>query len=302
MDWLIAALASTTLFGIVTFADKRLVDSYFPSVTSFNIIFGWLQFFGPLIVFTTATIILGFPTIDGAFFSLASGVFWAMGLGLFFYGLRMEEVSRATPIHMTFPIFAAVLAILFFGETLSLIQWVAIFFVVAGAGLVSYRPTPGRRGFIGRKAFLILLGGAFFTGMALVVTKQATDDVNVFQVQGLRGIGMGIAMTIFLVRPSRMAEVRRALSNKKGMLLLAISEGIVAPCGALLVIIALSLGPVSLVSAATSVRPLLVLIMSSALSTSYWNVLNEPLDKDTLGLKAISTILIVLGLTGLAVG
>jgi uncharacterized membrane protein len=168
--------------------------------------------------------------------------------------------------------------------------------------MVSYKPTSGRRGFIRGKAFIILLSGAFFTALALVVTKQATEEVNVFQIQGLRGIGMGVAMTIFLARPSRMREVKQALSNRKGMLLFGISEGIIAPCAALLVILSLSLGPVSLVSAASSVRPLLVLVMSSALSTSYWNVLNEPLDKNTLGIKAISTILVGLGLTGLAVG
>ena len=58
---------------------------------------------------------------------------------------------------------------------------------------------------------------------------------------------------------------------------------------------------VSLVSAVSSSRPLLVLLLSIALSTNAWNVLNESVDRQTLGLKALSTVLIVAGVVTLAV-
>jgi uncharacterized membrane protein len=73
------------------------------------------------------------------------------------------------------------------------------------------------------------------------------------------------------------------------------TEGVLGPIAALSFVYALSVGPVSLVSTVASVRPLSVLIISAVLSTPAWNFLNEPLDRETIALKAISTALIVGG-------
>ena len=44
---------------------------------------------------------------------------------------------------------------------------------------------------------------------------------------------------------------------------------------------------------------LMVLAASAALSTPFWNVLGEPLDRRTLGVKLASTVLIVGGVVAL---
>ena len=73
-----------------------------------------------------------------------------------------------------------------------------------------------------------------------------------------------------------------------------------APAAVFTLLLAFSLGTVSLVSVVSASRPLLVLALSVALSTRWWDVLHEPLDRETVGLKAVSTVMIVGGVVALA--
>ena len=55
-------------------------------------------------------------------------------------------------------------------------------------------------------------------------------------------------------------------------------------------------------SALSGARPLFVLGLTVLLSTRFWNVLNEPLDRNTVVLKVVATALIVGGIVGLTMG
>jgi uncharacterized membrane protein len=79
-----------------------------------------------------------------------------------------------------------------------------------------------------------------------------------------------------------------------------LAEGLIAPAAILTLIMALADGPVSLVSAITASRPILVFLLSIALSTPALNMLREPLDRQTLGVKAISIAFTVAGVITLA--
>ena len=84
--------------------------------------------------------------------------------------------------------------------------------------------------------------------------------------------------------------------------MLVLAEGLLAPLAALMFIVALDLGQVSSVSAVSASRPMITLMLGIALSTRYWNVLNERLDRETLGLKTLAVVMIVGGVGVLAVG
>lgn len=300
MTWVVVALSSTALFALVTVLDKKLVVSYFPNATLFNLTFGLLQFVISAFFFVVLVPAAGLD-MAGVPWAVASGFAWALALLLFFHGLRLEEVSRATPIQMTSPVFASLLAVTFLGESLSWTQWLAVLVVVAGAALVTARPS-GRGISIARgRALLILLAAAFVLGCAYVLNKEATNNANVWTVQAVRAAGMGTGMLLMTARPGVIRQLPTVLLNPRAMRLFLITEGLLAPIASLLFVLALSLGPVSLVSATMSSRPLFVFALRVLLSTSFWNVLNEPMDRATLGLKVVSTMLVVVGVLGLAV-
>jgi transporter family protein len=293
MTWLTAALLSTGLFALVSVLDKRLVEQLFPSFSTFNVAFGLLQFFVAPVFFIIAFTTVGFDGGSGIPWAIAAGIVWAIGLSLFFYGLRLEEVSRAAPMQAIAPIFVAVIAVTFMGDELSLAQWVAIVLVVVGAVMVSLRQENGRYRIAHGRAFLVLLASSFALGVAFIVTGEAVERMNVWAVQSFRAMFMGLGVLAVSWRPALNAELRKALRDRKAVGVLFLAEGTMAPVAALLFAVGLSLGPVAVVSAVTSSRPLIVLVLSTLLSTRIWNVLNEPLDRATLGLKVFSTALIV---------
>ena len=126
MDWLPIALISVAMFALVTILDKRLIVDYFPGVLSFNAVVGLWNLVTAVIILAIAIPIYGMPSANAVWVSLLAGVFWAGGLTLFFYGLRLEEVSRATAIWLSAPIFASVFAVAFLDEQLSAAQWASV--------------------------------------------------------------------------------------------------------------------------------------------------------------------------------
>jgi drug/metabolite transporter (DMT)-like permease len=304
VNWVYVALTSTTLFAIVTVLDKRLIVHHFPSARVFTLAFGLIQ--APVaVVFFLIAWLAGVPWAEfadpaGLAWSLISGGVWAVALLLFFYGLQLEEVSRATPIQMTAPIYAALVAVLFFGESLSPAQWAAIVAVVGGAGLVSMRPGQGIFEVARGRALLVLTGAAMLMGLAHVASKEATDHMASLPIQGVRAIGMGLGVVVLIGRGPALRTLRGLARDGAAMRMLVLTEGIMAPLAALLFVVAVSLGPVSVVSAVTSVRPLVVLALTLVLSKVGSSLLTEPLDRRTVALKGLSTALIVGGVVALA--
>ena len=301
MDWLAAGLGSTALFAVVTVLDKRLLEGHFPGASSLNFSVGWTQLLIGLLALAVALPVQGIPTASGAIVAMLTGLLWAASLVLFFHGLRLEEVSRATPIYFSSPVFTALLAVGFLGERLSGPQWVAIVLVVVGVGLLSYRPTPGRRGLVNRKALLFLVVASLLTAVALVVNKEVLDTVPLWSVYALRSIGMGVGMVLLSFQMQVVRQAREVASRPRSLGLFLFTEALLAPVAVALLLTAILLGPISLVATVSAVRPLLVLGISVALSTRLWNVLGEPLDRDTLALKGVSTGMIAGGVSALSI-
>ena len=122
--------------------------------------------------------------------ALGSGVGLGAGYGLLIVGLKVDEASRAVAISQIYPIFVALLAIAFLGETLNAGQWAAIFLVVLGTMLVSLpgvphrpaelRPTRGTPLLLGSGLLLAL--SVFAAKVALLETSFAT--VFIYQQAG----------------------------------------------------------------------------------------------------------------------
>ena len=302
MTWVMAVLISTSLFAVVTVFDKRLASDLFPSAGAFNAAFGLLQGVIALVYFAAVVPTVGFDGGDGAPWAVASGLLWALGLFLFFHGLSLEEASRAAPIQQVGPIFAAVVAVLFLGETLAPAQWAAVVVVILGAVLVSARPEQGLFRLARGRAFFILLGGSFSVGMAFIASEQATREMNVWGIQAIRSAAMCAGVLALAMRPRTLRELRSVGRSPSAWASLILAEGILAPVAALMFVVALSLGPVSSVSAVSASRSMFVLLLGVALSTRYLRLLDERIDPRTIALKAAAVSLIIAGVATLSLG
>jgi drug/metabolite transporter (DMT)-like permease len=140
-------------------------------------------------------IVTGLPenaALDRLIAAGVSGLCWGGALGMMFLGYKLEEASRASAIIHTFPVFVAVLAVVFLGETLASGQWVAILVVVAGAIIISVWGSRGGKIIRLNKAFPILIGASMFTAAGLLTGKYALEELPVWFVYSTRQYGMGI--------------------------------------------------------------------------------------------------------------
>jgi drug/metabolite transporter (DMT)-like permease len=291
------ALLSAAILGLVTALDKRLVSHNMPSLSSFYMGVG-ISLFG----YGTAVLIIGGVPEDAPgdalLMAIASGLCWGGALALMFWGYRFEEASRASAIIHTFPVFVAILAVIFLGEVMSPGQWLAIVVIVGGAFLISLRGSISKRVVQLNRAFPILVGASLFTALALLTGKYALEALPVPFVFSLRNFGMG-AVFVLLWRPGAFGQLFQAVRNGQTLLLLFLAEFSLAPLAVFLNVVAINLGPVSLVGALTGTRPFFVFIFSSLLSAGAWRLLNEPLERGTLAVKLASIIMIVGGISAL---
>ena len=290
-------MLSAGIFGVVTAFDKRLIDKHLPSLASFYAAVC-------ITLAVSATVVLvatGGPEsapVLNLIVAGVSGLCWSAGLAMTFWGYKLEEASRASAIIHIFPVFVSIMAVGFLDETLIAGQWVAIALVVTGAMLASLRGSA--RGGLGRltRAFPVLIGASFFTALAHLTGKYALEEVSVATFFPIRSFVMAVGF-LLVAKPQAFRQLLVAMRDRKTLVMVVVSEFIMAPVGSLSLAGATSLGPVSLVSTMATTRPIFVFVITAVLSSPHLRVLEEPLERKTLALKAVSLVLIVGGTTAL---
>ena len=301
MHWISLAISSTVLFSIVAVLDKKLLARYIQDVRTFYFCVGAFQLIVSLIVFLIYPWESN-PSTFTFFVGLSSGIVWALGLMTMFFGMSKLEVSRVIPISHTYPVFVAVMATSFLGETLSFIQYCSVLLTVLGAGLLARSgvlsaDTSKKKHDI--KIYLLVLLGSVLTAVANVTYKYALSEIEFWNLFAMRSFCLFFVLAIGGLHAKLIFEVKNFWWNREARYLFILVEFITAPIAMILMLAALAEGPVSMASTLFSTRPLFVLIIGGLLSTQYWNVLNEPLTNETMPTKLLFTTMIVLGVFGL---
>lgn len=301
MHWISLAISSTVLFSIVAVLDKKLLARYIHDVRTFYFCVGAFQ----LIVSLFVILINPWesnPSTLTFFIGLSSGIVWALGLMTMFFGMSKLEVSRVIPISHTYPVFVAIMATSFLGETLSFIQYSSILLTVLGAGLLARSgvlsaETSNKKHDI--RIYLLVLLGSVLTAVANVTYKYALSEIEFWNLFAMRSFCLFFVLAMGGLHTKLILEVKMFWCNKQSRYLFIFVEFITAPVAMILMLAALAEGPVSMASTLFSTRPLFVLIIGGLLSTQYWNILNEPLTRETMPTKLLFTSMIVLGVSGL---
>jgi len=216
---------------------------------------------------------------------------------LMFIALRGLEVSRVTVGLNTSPVFVAVIETLFLGQYLGYWQWLAILLVVAGGGLVMVERNVAKDGGKHIVAIMLVFLSSAAMGVGVVTSNIALEGISFWNVFALRSFFLGFVLLIPGFIPQGMRQLRAIFLTPKAIVLILATEAVIAPMAMYAMLLGLSLGPASLVATLFSTRPVFVLLITSLLSTRIWNLMNEPLDKQVLGLKIVSTSIVVLGVS-----
>lgn len=293
MTWIYAALAVAAILGTVNVVDSHLISKRMPSIWAFLILAGILHLCFGLIVMAIHPLPGGvdaFPWFIGS----ASAVIRTVAVLLMLYAMRTEEVSRIIPVAHSYPVFVAILAVPLLGETLSYVDWFAIFMTVTGAVLISVRWGSGGRGTGLRRSFLLLVASSVLFGVANTATKYALDYVSFWNMYSMNALAFGVIFCLTSARPGVLKELRGMAGRGTAFMLIAFNE-VLALAGIILSFWAIAMGPVSLVSTIMGTRPVFVFFYALALSRIFPAMLDERLSRGIVALKLVSIALIVGG-------
>lgn len=314
MSWIVLSLVSAASYGTIAVIDKRLLDRHMPSLSSYFLWVGMATLIYGVVFLGMSGFPAGVSPVRIAV-GAVSGLCWGGAIAMMFWGFKLQEVSRASAMLVTFPVFVALFASLFLGEFLAYGQWLAIGVVVFGALLISVsepvrtismkmnkywkigRPRQGNR-IRFTLAFPVLLASSLLTAGGHLTGKYALQELSVPMVTSMGFFGTAFVLAMFW-RPKAFREIRQVVRSKEALLLLLISEGILIPIAVTSMIAATKLGPISLVATIAGTRPIFVFVYSIILSLPGIQLLNETLDRRTLAVKFASVAMIFTGIMAL---
>lgn len=293
MDWLAYSLIATALWAASNTIDKVVLSEYIKRPIFCVAISGLLGFVLAIIVSSSlqVEIVATSPLI----LSLIEGAIYIGALLFYFKALSIEEVTRITPALQIIPLFTLFLSTIFLNEILGSIQYVGIAFIVIGALLVSFKKG-GSSILKFNKAFWLILLSCLLFGISWVLCKYILNSISYWNLFFWSRIGGFLAVNclLFVVPSYRKLTYHLKEIPKKSFGLLATSE-VINLIALFVATVALSKGMASIVSTITSSQPLFVLLYAFLLTHYLPKTFKIEVEKTTLGVKLVASVLIIIG-------
>jgi uncharacterized membrane protein len=257
MDWVLLSVVSVVGFTAMTIVQKRALDRYVRGAVPFNAV-------AALIQLSLAVVLLAISPPDwfssAVLLMVLAGVIQATAWLFQLYALSREtDISRIVPVLDSFPLVVLFIAVIFLGEVLTPMKWIAVTMVTGGAILASWHQAiPGERVKF-NKSFAAIIGAMFSMALLGVLFKLASTDLELSQMIGLTWM-FAAPVHLIVARVSNAgADIKAVFRSRPALgsvgltqllMLGAMSTGLAA----------LTLGPLSLSTAIMGTRPVILLI------------------------------------------
>ena len=293
LDWVSASLVSAALLAIVNVVDSHLIAKRLPSLQSYLLILGFL------VLLISVLLIRLFPLSEDVggrslVMAILSGLLRGVSVYIMFYTLKREEVSMVIPIVNSYPILVALFAMPILGEFLSTSQWMAIFVVVLGVILASFRGDSASRITWSGKILGLLLASSVFWALSEVAAKYALAEISPWQMYALSHFSIAFIFLIISIRPRILKELLHHEKRNSALIIVLFNETI-AIISVVLFYWAMEKGPVSLVSVVASTRPAFVFIYALVISRFSGFLLEQRATRGTSLLRWLAITMIVGG-------
>ncbi|UCE15772.1 MAG: EamA family transporter [Candidatus Bathyarchaeota archaeon] len=291
MDWFIFAFVATIFWAVGVVIDKYILTKHMQDPFTYQLLY--------TITESPVMLLLLFTSISSALpwslLGIVGGLGIYPGIILYFKAMAIEETSRVISLWYTSSIFVLLLAYVFLGEKLNLPSYLGVLSLVLGAMIISYRKEKGKKPVISPALGLILASGLIFAGYE-ILTKYVLNAIDYVSYLFWNFVGTSIVgLSLFCVPKIRgifLSDIKRV--NRTALFWRIVNTSM-SLIGTVLYYIAISSGPVSLVSAASSLEPFFVFVIILLLSLFVPRILKEEMGKRAILIKALSIILIVIG-------
>lgn len=294
MNWASVAILSTATFAVVNTIDSHLLSKRMPGLRALLLPVSISHLFCGLLSFYLVPLPEGIG-IWPVLVAVASGILRTIAVTIILYNLQREEVSRVISVVYTYPIFVAIIAVLFMGETLGYLQWLAIIIVVAGAVMGSVRQSPSGSTIWLGKPLLFLFGSSLLLAMADITSKYALAYISFWNMFSITAFCISGIFLLVSMRPHILRQLTNMERRNSTIALLVLSETL-APTGSVLLFWALEKGLVSLVSTIASSRPVFVVIFALILSRILPEFTEWQPGKEMLTLRLVAIAMIFGGI------
>lgn len=276
-------------FGVVI--DKYILTEHMQDPFSYQLLYAITE--APILLLPL------FTSISFAFPWSALGILGGfgtyLGLTLYFRAIAIEEASIVISLLYISPIMVLPLAYVFLGEILSLWGYFGAALLISGAMLISHKKVKGKSRVLTPILGLILASDVVWAGYE-VLTKYVLNAVEYTSYLFWNFVGTAIiAFSLFCVpkiRRNFLSDVQRVSKTVHFWRIINTSMSFLA---VIFYYIAISSGPVSLVSTASTLEPFFVFIMTLPLSLYMPRILKEGTERKVVTVKAIAIILIIVG-------
>ncbi|PZC47750.1 MAG: Permease of the drug/metabolite transporter (DMT) superfamily [Chloroflexi bacterium] len=299
MEWLLLSVLSTLSFSAYTILQKLTFQRYLGNVFAY-------AFLGAVLHLSIAVVILlldpvRIPWTSGPFLTILTAglIHGCFTLMMFTVVQREPEVTRVMPVIDTYPIFVAVMAVLFLGEAFTVPTFLAVGLVVGGALVASWhRGLPGER-IKQARTLLIMIGVSFCIGVYTILSKYALSGLDIWQAYALSSIASAPVFALAVHHFRAWPDVRRALAQPK-VVAIAASGHFMLFLAFIVGLLAFTMGPVTLSSAVMASRPLVVLGYVAVINVAFPNLMTERLMGSGFLRKGLAAAMVTAGVGAMA--
>jgi transporter family protein len=297
MNWLFLALIAPVLWAAVNHIDKYLLSHHFKG-----------RSIGSLMVFSTLIGVLVLPVayvIQPTIWNISAvqiailvavGILSAVAVWLYLIALEDDEASIVVPLFQTIPLFGAMFAFLFLGETLTRMQGLGCLSIMLGSMVLTLEVNEERRVRLKKKVLLCMLGSAAIFGLYEALFKFAAIGGDFWVATFWEHAGLLLFGVILLLIPRFRKDFRAMVAlNGKSIFALNIGSEIMTIVGNIITNYALLLAPVALVLVVSGTHPFWVLSMGLLLTAFFPHLGKEKMTKKHVVHKFTAILIMFVG-------
>lgn len=275
MSWILITITAYFLGAVTVILDKYLLSSEkisTPFVYAFYVgLLGLgVLIFWPLGLFFPS-FVLNIPSINQAWLSLWSGMFFLAGITTLYFAIKKSEASKVTPVTFSIvPIVTFLTAFAWGVESFSVFKILGISMLIFGGLFISF-DLPFK---LNKKKFFAGFYPSMFAGVLLgfstFLLKLVYEEQNFFNGYVWTRAGAFVGTLCLLIVPHWRNKIFHSLKHgkkKKGSLstgILFVSNKVVGGTSSALINLAIGMGSVTLVSSLVSLQYVFVLLIAVA--------------------------------------
>ena len=291
MEWIIFALLTPAFRGMNKVLNKFLITKKISGFYAISVYLNLIDllFIIPVPFFTSISFLFPYALI-----AVAGGALPVLAFWFNFKALQIEEVSRVAPLFYLTTIFVILLSIVFLGEILNAQNYLGIVLIILTSILISYKKSEKGKPISAALKYMIPYTGIFATYS--IMNKYLLGYVDYWSLYFWAAVGSAITALVMLAFKTPRKELAETmpLLGKKTFVISFTTEGVYV-LGIISSLVAMSLGPVSLVSTLGNLQNIFVFGYTLIISLIVPRILKEELTRNVIIQKTVAIAIMFVG-------